>query len=372
MILGLLPAIRGGLGELARTGQHARLIDGYLTPYARAFEAVRYFSYLAESLDPYTTDPEVLARVSLHPGGGWHPWVYSVVMPLRYAREFRRCAIFRVFQITGALPAVVAKRRFGVPFVTTYGFWYGRLARSRTTGVLRRAVESLALRAADAVIVTTSELGAHVAARVGGAKVHLIPNGVDTTRFAPIPRRPGRLKNVLYVGRLSAEKNLGAVVAAAAGLAGRFELRLTFVGDGPARASLEAEARRRGVAVEFVPVVEHRRVPAYLAAADAFVLPSRTEGHPKALLEAMSAGVPCVASNVGGNRAVIEAGATGLLFDLGDPGGLAEALARVLGDPEGARALAARARARVVERYDLARLVAEEIELLKRLARAGE
>src|SRR5206468_3294325 len=124
------------------------------------------------------------------------------------------------------------------------------------------------------------------------------------------------------------------------------ELRLTFVGDGPARASLKAEARRRGVAAEFVPVVEHRRVPAYLAAADAFVLPSRTEGHPKALLEAMSAGVPCVASNVGGNRAVIEAGATGLLFDLGDPGGLAEALARVLGDPEGARALAARARAR--------------------------
>ena len=108
------------------------------------------------------------------------------------------------------------------------------------------------------------------------------------------------------------------------------------------------------------------------ADSDAFVLPSKTEGHPKALLEAMSAGVPCVASNVIGNRAVIEPGATGFLFDLGDPGALAETLARVLGDPEGARRLAARARARVVERYDLGRLVAEEIELLKRLARAGE
>ncbi len=372
MVLGLLPAIRGGLGELAKTGQHARLIDGYLTPYARAFETVRYFSYLAESLDAYTADPEVLARVSLHPGGGWHPWAYGFVMPLRYAREFRRCAIFRVFQITGALPAVIAKRRFGVPFVTTYGFWYGRLGRSRATGVLRRTVETLGLRAADGVIVTTPELGAHVAPRVGAAKVHLIPNGVDTARFVPVPRRPRRPKNVLYVGRLSDEKNLGEIVEAAARLAGRVELRLTFVGNGPARASLETAARRGGVAAEFVPVVEHRRVPAYLADADAFVLPSQTEGHPKALLEAMSAGVPCVASNVVGNREVIEPGATGFLFDLGDPGALAEALARVLGDPASARALGERARARIVERYDLGRLVAEEIELLKRLARAGE
>jgi len=347
MVLGLLPSIRGGLGELARTGQHARLIDGYFKPYARAFETVRYFSYLAESLDAYTVDAELIARVRLHPGGGWHPWAYSIVMPLRYAREFRRCAIFRVFQITGSLPAVIAKRR------------------------LRRAVEALGLRAADAVIVTTPELGAHVAARVGAAKIHLIPNGVDTARFAPAAWTARRAKNVLYVGRLSEEKNLGVLVEAAARLAGRFELRLTFVGDGPARSRLQAEARSRSVAADFVSVVEHRRVPRYLADADAFVLPSSTEGHPKALLEAMSAGVPCIASNVGGNRAIIEQGSTGLLFDVGDPKALADALARVLSDLESARALGGRARARVVERYDLARLVAEEIELLKHLAGSG-
>ena len=371
MVLGLLPAIRGGLGELAKTGQHTRLIDGYLTPYARTFDEVLYFSYLAESLDAYTTDRDLTARVSLLPGGGWHPSAYGFVMPFRYAREFRRCSILRVFQITGAIPAVIAKRRFGVPFVTTYGFWYWRLARSHATGALRRAIEALGLRAADAVIVTTPKLGAHVAARVGAAKVHLIPNGVDTARFAPTRRSARATRNVLYVGRLSEEKNLGALVEVAAGLAGRFDLQLTFVGDGPARASLEAEARRRGVRVVLVPVVEHRRIPAYLADADAFVLPSFTEGHPKVLLEAMSAGVPCVASNVDGNRAIIEHGRTGLLFELGDRSALSEALARVFGDPDLARSLGARARARVVERYDLARLVAEEIELLKRLARSG-
>ena len=371
MVLGLLPAIRGGLGELAKTGQHTRLIDGYLKPYARAFEAVRYFSYLPESLDAYSTDPELATRVRLYRGGGWHPWAYAFAMPFRYRIAFRGCAILRVFQVTGVIPALIAKRRFGVPFVTTYGFWYARLAHSSSTGALRRLVEALGLKAADAVIVTTPELSAHVAARVGAAKVYLIPNGVDTTRFAPAPRTARRAKNVLYVGRLSEEKNLGAVVEAAARLAGRFELRLTFIGEGPAHSSLEAEARRRGVASAFLPVVDHRRLPAYLADADAFVLPSYTEGHPKALLEAMSAGVPCVASNVGGNRSIIDQGATGLLFELGDPGALADALARVLDDPASARALGERARARTVERYDLARLVAEEIELLKRLARSG-
>src|SRR5437867_4215874 len=198
MVLGLLPAIRGGLGELAKTGQHTRLIDGYLTPYAHAFDEVLYFSYLTESLDAYTSDSDLAARVRLLPGGG-HPWAYGFVMLLRYAREFRRCSILRVFQITGTVPAVIAKRRFGVPFVTTYGFWYRRLARSRATGALRRAVEALGLGAADAVIVTTPELGAYVADLVGAAKVHLIPNGVDTARFAPASQSARATRNVLYV-----------------------------------------------------------------------------------------------------------------------------------------------------------------------------
>src|SRR5206468_1291133 len=140
------------------------------------------------------------ARVRLHRGGDWHPWAYGFLMPLRYARELRQCSILRVFQVTGTLPAVIAKQRFGVPIVTTYGFWYGRLARSAATSALRRGVETLGLRAAAGVIVTTPELGAHVAARAGAAKVHLIPNGVDAVRFAPAPHAPPRPRHVLYCG----------------------------------------------------------------------------------------------------------------------------------------------------------------------------
>lgn len=371
MVLGLLPSIRGGLGALAETGQHSRLIDGYFKPYARAFDEVRYFSYLRESLTRFTDDAEVLGKVRLFPAWPVHPWLYAGLLPLRHGGALRGCAVLRVFQVTGVIPALVAKRRFGVPFVTTYGFWYSALARSRTTRWLRRSVEAMGLAAADAVIVPTEEFRAYVASRVDSAKVHVIPNGVDTERFRPGSGERLPTKCILYVGRLSAEKNLDALVEATGKLMGRFDVSLLFVGDGPCRNRLAVAARRWAVPLELRPFLDHRALPAVFAAADVFVLPSLTEGHPKVLLEAMSAGLACIASNVGGNRAIIADGESGLLIDPRDPGALAERIERVLTQESYARALGARARAQVLAHYDLAALVDREIALLRRVARAA-
>jgi glycosyltransferase involved in cell wall biosynthesis len=116
-------------------------------------------------------------------------------------------------------------------------------------------------------------------------------------------------------------------------------------------------------------VVEQRALPACYAGADAFVLASFTEGHPKVLLEAMSSGVPCVASACDGNRSLVTDGETGLLFDPARPETLAAALERVLGDDALAARLARNARALVTERYDLGRLVEREIALVRSVAR---
>ena len=368
-VLGLLPAIRGGLGELARTGQHTRLVDGYLRPYARAFDAVRYFSYLPESLDAFTTDPQVLARVTLLRGRG-HPWLHTLLLPLRHRQALAGCSVLRVFQITGAVPAIVARRWLGVPFVVTYGFRYSTLTRSPLTRTLRRVVESSALAAADAVIVTTPALEAYVRSRRPRGEVHLVPNGVDTTLFRPVVRPPRDVREVLYVGRLSEEKNLGALVEAAARVK-RAPVRITLVGDGPERGRLESRARALDVALQVRPVVPHPEVAGLMAAADAFVLASFTEGHPKVLLEAMAAGTPCIASDCDGNRSLVAEGRTGLLFDAYRPDELAAQLDRVLSDADLAAGLAAAAREQVTSRYDLGALVATEIALLKRLARPG-
>src|SRR5262249_55553329 len=187
MSLGLLPAIRGGLGELARTGQDARLLDGYVRPYAAAFDDVRYFSYLNELLSEFTTESELLRRVRLYPGPGGHPWAYAVAMPFRYADAFRGCSVLRVFQMTGALPAVIARRRFGVPFVATYGFWYERLAGSLYTRLLRRAVITTGLSAPHAGLCTTPQPATHPSRPRPRDPPHTIPPPPAPPPLPPMP-----------------------------------------------------------------------------------------------------------------------------------------------------------------------------------------
>jgi len=171
VILGLLPEIRGGLGTLAQIGQHTRFIDGYLRPYARAFDEVRYFSYRRETLADFTDDRELTARTRVIPGPPWHPWLSTTLMGLRHGRALAGCSVLRVFHLTGVVPALVARRRFGVPFAMTYGFHYDRLARTAARAWMHRRLERLALAEADAVIVTTPELAAYVAGRERATRV---------------------------------------------------------------------------------------------------------------------------------------------------------------------------------------------------------
>ena len=140
-----------------------------------------------------------------------------------------------------------------------------------------------------------------------------LPNGVDPERFRPAPAPPGERAErvVVYVGRLSPEKNLLRLVDALA-LVDAPPARLVLIGDGPEARAIGDRARSRRVRVELAGVVPNRELPARLRDADCFVLPSLTEGHPKALLEAMSAALPCVVSDRGGNRLLVDDGESGV------------------------------------------------------------
>jgi glycosyltransferase involved in cell wall biosynthesis len=369
MRVGLLPALGGGIRALAQTGQQSRLIDGYFRPYARAFDGLDYFSYLPESLAEFTDDAALRERVRVHaPRGPVARGRRAVQIPFAHAAEMRRCAALRVFQITGVIPALIARRRFGIPYVTTYGFWYAALSQPGPTRVLKGFVERLGLKYASAVIATTPEL-AERAKRLA-PWVELIPNGVDTGLFRPAARRPeNKPSRILYVGRLSAEKNLGAIVTAISHVGER--AMVVMVGSGLLQGALEAQARQERVAVEFPGVVDQRRLPEVYRAADAFVLASFTEGHPKVLLEAMACGVPCVASDCAGNRSLVTDDRTGLLFDPHQPKQLADRLERLMTEPGLGRRLADAARAEIVARYDLRALVEREIALVRQVAGGG-
>jgi glycosyltransferase involved in cell wall biosynthesis len=365
MRVGLLPALGGGIRALARTGQQSRLIDGYFRPYLSAFNDLDYFSYLPESLAEFTEDAALLAGVRVHaPAGPLARGRRAMQIPFAHAGAMRRCAVLRVFQITGVIPALIARRRFGIPYVTTYGFWYAALSEPGPKRVLKALVERLGLKHAAAVIATTPELAER--ARRLARRVELIPNGVDTTLFRPVTslRSEGRPR-VLYVGRLSHEKNLSRVITANKSLG----TEVFIVGSGPQKDELAEEAKQAGVIVDFRGVVDQRRLPEMYGSADVFVLASFTEGHPKVLLEAMACGIPCVASDCTGNRSLVTDGRTGLLFDPHDAKALSHCLERVLNEPGLGPELARAARAEIVARYDLRALVEREIALVRQVAR---
>jgi glycosyltransferase involved in cell wall biosynthesis len=178
---------------------------------------------------------------------------------------------------------------------------------------------------------------------------------------------------VITVANLRREKAHEVLLDAAASLVPTHpSLQFLIVGDGPRRSELEARARalKLGGHVSFLG---HREdIPALLAAADLFVLPSRSEAFPNGAMEAMAAGLPVVANAVGGLLDLVESGRTGLLIQPDDRQALSAAIDGLVRTPERAAALGSAAREAVAARYSFDRMVAAFEDLyLSKLGASG-
>lgn len=201
-------------------------------------------------------------------------------------------------------------------------------------------------------------------------------NGIQSERFA---RRaaPDAAKAalglagktiLLYVGRLAPQKALPDLLAAlAAARRARPELHLVLLGQGEERAALLARAAELGLQEHVTFAGNVGDVQPYLDAADLFVLPSLTEGISNALLEAMAAGLACVATAVGGTPEVLDGGSCGALVPPGQPEQLAAAIERLAGDPAERARLGAAARARISRFYAFNVVGDQYIDLYARL-----
>lgn len=208
--------------------------------------------------------------------------------------------------------------------------------------------------------------------RVPEAKIAIVANGLDMQPFAArTARRP--LRRAIVVANLRPEKGHDVLVDAAVEVLRRFpDARFEAIGAGPERGPLIARAQRLGVAHAFSFLGHRDDVAARLAAADIFVLPSRSESFPNGVLEAMAAGLPVVASGVGGVLELVDNGRTGLLTPPDDRFALADRLSRLMADPDLGARLGAAARAEVEARYSFERMVAAfEILYLDELTRRG-
>ena len=187
----------------------------------------------------------------------------------------------------------------------------------------------------------------------------VVHNAVDVRAFAE-PKSPGGLPRIISVGRFAYPKDYATFVEALARIDADY--RASFVGDGPDHAAVAADIRRR--AAGRVKLLGARRdVRELLAAADLFVLSSRSEGLPISVLEAMAAGLPVVATSVGGVSELVVDGETGFLVPPADPRALAEAVGRLLRDPELRHRFGAAGRHRAERRFDVARFHEAHVRL---------
>jgi glycosyltransferase involved in cell wall biosynthesis len=229
-------------------------------------------------------------------------------------------------------------------------------------------------RLADRYVCVSDDVQSQCLAEgIAASRLWTIKNGIDVERFSysgPSPDGP-----VVAVARLSPEKDIANLLRAAA-LAAPDDpgLKVAVAGNGPCLAELEQLVTELGIQERVAFLGEVRDVPALLARARMFVLPSQSEGISLTLLEAMACGLPAVATRVGGTPEVVLEGQTGLLVPPRDPAALAQAIAHVGGDPELGLRMGRAGRERVQQHFDVRRMVADYeslyIDRVKRTRRA--
>jgi glycosyltransferase involved in cell wall biosynthesis len=195
-----------------------------------------------------------------------------------------------------------------------------------------------------------------------GLRRHVVSLGIDLDRFRTAePALPSDGPVIGTVGRLDTQKAHRVLLEAAPLVLERHpNARFVFVGDGPLRARLEDQAAALGVQDTVIFTGARDDVPRWLASFDVFVLPSLFEGLCYAVIEAQAAGVPVVATPVGGVRETVIDEETGILVPPADSQATARAILRLLERPEDGRRLAAEASARV-GRFSAERMVEETI-----------
>jgi glycosyltransferase involved in cell wall biosynthesis len=298
---------------------------------------------------------------------------YERLLPWLHAWTLWRSDLFRTNQVDGAEVALWAARRWRKPTVARCGYLKS-LFDENDYGVespqarWARTLEARVFGGAAAVEVTTELMRNEVSARYGipASRIEVVPNYVDTDLFRPMPEAVVRPRSLLFVGRLHEEKNPLSLVDALSGL----DAWLTMVGTGPLEGEVRARLAAVGARGEVVGNVAHERLPELLNSAEVFVQPSRIEGHPKTIIEAMSCGRPVLASDIPGNREVVQDGVNGCLCGL-SAREIGAGIRTLLASRQLREKIGVAARQSVVERFSLTRVAAAEAGFLRRTATQG-
>ncbi len=273
----------------------------------------------------------------------------------------------------------LAARMAGVPHVVhhAHGLSFCRPISPRAVRFYV-ALERFAAKSGD-LIIAVNEHQRRLAVQLGvevEERTCTVPNGIDLSRFEHADRdatrrRLGFNASTLLigaVGRMEAPKGFPYFIQAIPRVLQRIpSAHFVIAGDGELRSSLELEAQRVGVADRTHFIGFQRDIPNILAALDIFAQPSLWEGLPVSLIEALAAGKPIVASDIEGNREIVDDGVTGVIVPPADSRALADALVDLALRPERAQHLGRNARHAAKERFSEERMVRQVLATYDRL-----
>ena len=227
------------------------------------------------------------------------------------------------------------------------------------------------------VAISESIHGQLVAGGIPPELIRTIYEGIDLSayprRTAPNPRQAGDRVVVGTVAHLSPEKGLRYLVEAASMIPSvQSRLKFLIVGEGQCRSELENLVEQKGLSASFNFTGFQDRTIQATRTFDMFVLPSLSEGLSSAILTAMACSLPVIATNVGGIPELVKDGVTGILVPPADPRSLAQAIQRLLDDPEGAFHMGLQGRKRAEEHFTLQRKIVETEQLCYSLLRSAK
>jgi len=316
-----------------------------------------------------------------HPKGGLDSpsGIYQVIQLAAHLRR-EKFDVVHTHDLWSNLMGVVAGRLAGVPAIISsrrdlaHFDWY----QGRRRNWLRR-VQNLS----GIVLANATPIRDALIAEDGFApeKLRVIHNGVDTAKFQRAKSDRNRLfpgmedgKLAILVGNMHSDvKGHPWLIAAAPSIVKEFpNTRFVFAGDGDCRSSFEDQVAALGMERNFIFLGRRADIPELLASCDIALLPSRAEGLPNAVLEYMASGLPVIVSNVGGNAELVKDGVTGLLVPAEDSSSLADAVLRLLRDPDLARQIAHNGQTMAIQNFSFERLVRQVDELYTELLQKRE
>ena len=308
-------------------------------------------------------------------------WDLYMALCLRNMLQANNVGLLHIHDARSGLIGRLVAKLLGIPVVYTVHlppYYY-------TTGVkdlVYKVVEGLLNRWFTDRVIYVSHKVREEALRFGvtpkGRSV-VIENGIDLQAYNKAIDRvairealntPVSATVFCFVGRFTEQKGIDILLRALLKMRDRFALfRVWLVGEGPLQTQLEQCVAKEGLekVVQFLGYRED--IPAVLRASDVFVLPSRYEAMPMSLLEAMASGLPCVVSDVGDNARLVEDGVTGFVVPPEDPDTLAEAMRKMLANPDIRRTMGEAAH-RKAQQYSVERMVARVTEVYESLSRA--